>query len=158
MQTGAPRYSRFLLTGVLVTGLAACTALATLTTRRVKVEASHAAGALRVLRTWPLVGDLAETYALGAIHGTGLRSRADGPGRRASAVTLKTDSGEIPLSTTYATDGREAQKQALDRFLADPSAQPLGLVYDRGNPAAFLALPALVVLLLAVRMLWVRKA
>lgn len=146
-----------MLTGLLVAGLAGCTALATLTTRRVKVEASHAARMLKVLQTWPVVGDLSETYSLDSIHGTGLLSRADARGRIASAVTLKTEQGEIPLSTTFEAAGRDVQKRALDGFLADPSAPPLGLVYDKGNPAAFLALPAVVVLLLVVRFLWTRE-
>lgn len=157
MQTDVPRYSRLMLMAVLATGLAGCAALATLTTHRVKVEASHAAGALKVLETWPVVGDLSETYRLEAIHGTGLLGRVDRLGRTASAVTLKTDRGEVPLSRIYETTGRDAQKHALDAFLADPSAQPLGMVYDRGNPLAFLALPAVVVLVLGVRVMWVRK-
>jgi hypothetical protein len=151
-----PLRKRIFLSGVLLLGAAACAALAVLTTRRVKVEASHAAAVLVVKRTWPIVGDRSESWPLAGIRGTGLLSRVDGRGRSASAVTLLTDRGEVPISATFEAQGRELQKRAIDGFLADPAAPPLGLVYDRGNPAAFLALPALIALLLVVRVIWVR--
>lgn len=146
-----------MLLGFLAAGVVGCAALVALTTRRVKVEASHAAAVLKVSRTWPVIGDVGETYRLETIQGTGLLSRVDSRGRTGSAVTLKTRSGEIPLSGTYAPLGREEQKRALDGFLADPSAPPLGMVDHKGDPAAFLALPVLVVLSLVVRVMWTKR-
>jgi len=85
-----------------------------------------------------LLGPRRETVSLEALLGTGLRSRVTKNHLLVYGVTLTTVAGEEDVSFNYVASGREAQKQTLDAFLADPGAPPLRLPYDRGAPWALL--------------------
>ena len=129
---------RILLTLLFAATTAGFTALVLYSMRDVTLEADHATAQLAIVRTYPVLGPRRETLALGAIQGTGLRSRLARNRGLVYGVTLITAAGEEDVSFNYEPTGREAQKQALDAFLADPGAPPLGLPHDRGGPWALL--------------------
>jgi hypothetical protein len=104
----------------------------------VSVDASHQTGVCVVTRTFPLLGPRRESYPLAAILGTRMHSRVTKNGVIAYAVSLSTADGDRNISWQSAPRGRQAQKRALDAFLADPGAPPLHLGYDQGSPVAFL--------------------
>jgi len=106
--------------------------------RRVAIDCSHQTSLCVVTRTYPLLGPRRRSIDLAGIRGTGLRSRRGKNGVISYALLLDTGAGPEPVSFQYAPRGRQAQKAALDAFLADPGAPPLHLDYDQGNPWAFL--------------------
>jgi len=149
-----PWYARVFFTVLFLCAAVGFAVLALLTLRDVTVDCSHATGQCVLTRTYPMAIVRRELIALDAIRGTGLRGRATKNGGRAYAVTLVTAAGEDTLSSTYAPRGRQAQKRALDAFLADPDAPPLHLAYDTGSPFGLLLLFAPLVWLYVLWTLW----
>jgi hypothetical protein len=146
-------YVQILFTLVFAASVLGFTVAAFFGARDVTIDASHGTSLLVVTRTYPLFGARRDSYGLAAIQGTGLRSRVTKNGVLTYGVMLRAG-GEESISFAYAARGRQAQKQAIDAFLADPGAPPLHIPYDRGNPWAFLLCGFSLIMLWTLWTMW----
>jgi hypothetical protein len=105
----------------------------------VRFDCERAQGECHIVTTYPVVGARTKGVPLASIQSTTLRSTRT-KNVTTYAVDLRTkDGGATPLSQTYGDLGpRTRQKQAIDAFLASPTAPSLALDYDQGR---FSALP-----------------
>ena len=101
--------------------------------RDVTVDLSHDTGLCVLTYQYPALGHRRTIIPLKAIHGTGLIISTAKGGRLVYTVTLLTTHGVEKISALTAAQGRQAQKRAIDAFLAQPDAPPLHLLYDQGS-------------------------